>query len=116
MGQVNTPNRRRVMAAAVLSLLACANAWAVRCYSNPDYPGCGGFGESDEWRVELVHTHREHPYYFLMRATNKLDGSSTSFRIPTPYGELVNVIQVHGSRAVVIGYLTRGLYRRERSC
>lgn len=98
------------MAVTLLSLLACVDASALRCYSDRSYPGCDGSGESAEWLVEYVDTESEYPYDIRMRASNKVDCSSTAWRIATRFGGSVHVIQVYRSRALIMSYLTRGLY------
>ena len=91
-----------ILAGLVASLPAAA------AYPCPGQ-GCDGVGESEEWRVEFV-DRSEYPYYFRMRATSKVDGSSTTWRMASPYGGSMWDIQVHRSRAVIVSYLTRGLY------
>ena len=93
----------RRMAAMLLSLLTCVDAAAV-C-DDRSRPGCNGSGESEKWLVE--HVDRT----FRMRATNKIDGSSTAWRIAAgAFGGDVRAIQVYRSRALVISYVTRGIY------
>ena len=108
MVQMIRPGCARMIAATLLSLLACTDASALRCNSDPSYPGSDGSGESDEWRVEYVDRTVRH--YFQMRATNKVDGSTTTWRITTPFGGSVHEIQVYRSRAVIMSYITRGIY------
>ena len=50
MVRVIRPGCTRAMVATLLSFLAYAEALALRCYSEPSYPGCDGSGESAEWR------------------------------------------------------------------
>ena len=98
---------KRVAIAALMTLLVCANAVA-EC-DDKSHPVCG---ESAQWRVEFVDfLHTEDPRYFRVRTINKRDGTSAISQIQTDhFGGDVRTIQVHRARALVISYVTRGLY------